>query len=220
MHVVAGASPRLRHDSVAQQPDDSVVQAARSLVERRRLVPAFVLPPRIGLARLRGGEPGLMRVRRYLPAAGTTMIPWVGSLCCEVFPVISTSFERELASGVGAPGLARRLLTDWFASIVPDGTLITARLLVSELVTNAVCHGRGRITLKAQLLELRLLVDVLDEGGGFEPDVRERQPQTPQAGGWGLGIVAAEASRWGVDRDRSHAWFELDWPRGLGSSSR
>jgi anti-sigma regulatory factor (Ser/Thr protein kinase) len=124
--------------------------------------------------------------------------------------VISESFERELASGVEAPGVARRLLTEWFASGLTDVTLTTARLLVSELVTNAVCHGRGPITLRAQLFDLRLLVEVLDEGGGFEPDLREREFQTPEAGGWGLGLVETEASRWGVRGDRSHVWFELD----------
>jgi anti-sigma regulatory factor (Ser/Thr protein kinase) len=150
-------------------------------------------------------------------AAGTALITWVGTLCCEVFTLTSGSFECELASGAEAPGVARRLLTEWFSSVVADGALTAARLLVSELVTNAVCHGRGRIMLRAQLFELRLLVEVLDDGDGFEPDVREREYQTPVAGGWGLSIVDSEASRWGVRRNRSHVWFELDLPAGLGS---
>ena len=84
-----------------------------------------------------------------------------------MFFVIGVSFERELASGVDAPGVARRSLSEWFSSALADGTLTTARLLVSELVTNAVTHGTGRITLQAQLSGRRLLVAVLDEGGGF-----------------------------------------------------
>ena len=125
-----------------------------------------------------------------------------------MFPVTVASFEFELPSGVGAPGIARRLLTEWFAAVLADGTLATARLLVSELVTNAVTHGRGRITLTAQLFELCLLVEVLDEGGGF--DLRERDFQAPEVGGWGLKIVDAQSSRWGVRRDSSHVWFELE----------
>ena len=125
-----------------------------------------------------------------------------------MFPVTVASFEFELPSGVGAQGIARRLLTEWFAAVLADGTLATARLLVSELVTNAVTHGRGRITLTAQLFELCLLVEVLDEGGGF--DLRERDFQAPEVGGWGLKIVDAQSSRWGVRRDSSHVWFELE----------
>ena len=125
-----------------------------------------------------------------------------------MFPVTDASFKFELLSGVGAPGVARRLLTEWFAAVVAHGTLTTARLLASELVTNAVTHGRGRITLRAQLFELCLRVEVLDEGGGFER--RERDFQTPEVGGWGLRIVDARSSRWGVRRDSSHVWFELE----------
>ena len=121
-------------------------------------------------------------------------------------------FECELASGVDAPGVARRLLTEWFAAVVADGTLTTARLLVSELVTNGVTHGRGRITLSGQLFERHLLVEVIDEGDGFEHELRERDFQTPGVGGWGLSVVDAESSRWGVRRDSSHVWFELERP--------
>lgn len=133
-----------------------------------------------------------------------------------MFSVIRASFERELASGVEAPGVARGLLTEWFSPVLTDGVLTTATLLVSELVTNALCHGRGQITLRAQLCELRLLVEVLDEGGGFEPEVRAGGVQTPGVGGWGLSIVDTEASRWGVRGNRSHVWFELDSPRIRG----
>jgi anti-sigma regulatory factor (Ser/Thr protein kinase) len=121
-------------------------------------------------------------------------------------------FEFELAAGVDAPGAARRLLTEWFAAVLADGTLTTARLLVSELVTNAVTHGRGQITLRAQLFERRLLVEVIDEGHGFERELCKRDFQTPGVGGWGLSVVDAESSRWGLRRDSSHVWFELERP--------
>ena len=132
-----------------------------------------------------------------------------------MFPVTDASFKLELPSGVGAPGVARRLLTEWFAAVLADGTLSTVRLLASELVTNAVTHGCGRITLRAQLFELCLRVEVLDEGGGFgRRELRERDIQTPEVGGWGLRIVDAQLSRWGVRRDSSHLWFE---PERIGS---
>lgn len=126
--------------------------------------------------------------------------------------MVGASFECELPSGVDAPGVARRLLAEWFAPVLADGTSATARLLVSELVANAVVHGRGAITLRARLFEHRVLVEVIDEGGGFELELRDRDFQTPGAGGWGLSVVDAEASRWGLCRDCSHVWFELERP--------
>src|SRR6201985_3750103 len=123
-----------------------------------------------------------------------------------MFSLISASCDRELAAGVEAPGVARGLLTEWFSSVRTDGTLGTARLLVSELVTNAVCHGRGRVALKARLFDCRLLVEVREEGAGFEPDLCERRVRPPGAGRWGLSIVDSEASRWGIGRDRSYVW--------------
>jgi hypothetical protein len=43
-----------------------------------------------------------------------------GSLIAgEEFSVIGARFEFELASGVDAPGVARRLLTEWFAPLLP-----------------------------------------------------------------------------------------------------
>jgi anti-sigma regulatory factor (Ser/Thr protein kinase) len=128
-------------------------------------------------------------------------------------------FESELASGVEAPGAARRLLTEWLAPGLADETLATARLLVSELVTNAVTHGRGTITLRAHMSERRLLVEVLDQGGGFERELPERDFQRPGTGGWGLRLLEAESSRWGLRRDSSHVWFELEAAQLAASSA-
>src|ERR1700757_3028415 len=115
---------------------------------------------------------------------------------------MNAPFECELASGVDAPGAARRLLTQWFGAVLAEGTLTTARLLVSELVTNAVKHGRGRITVRAQLVGLRLRVEVIDEGDGFEFALRKRDVRVAGVGGWGLSVVDEESNRWGVRRDK------------------
>jgi anti-sigma regulatory factor (Ser/Thr protein kinase) len=120
--------------------------------------------------------------------------------------------DIELARATTAPRTARTLFTDRFADEVSPETLDTARLLVSELVTNAVVHGRGRITLRARLNEDQLHVDVMDEGSGLEPAVRERDFENPRAGGRGLTIVDAASSRWGIHRGTTHEWFELERP--------
>jgi anti-sigma regulatory factor (Ser/Thr protein kinase) len=137
-------------------------------------------------------------------------------LSCDEFSVSGAPFEFVLPRGLDAPGVARRLLRDWFAPALANGVLATARLLVSELVTNAVCHGRGKITLRAQLFDERLLVEVIDEGQTFKRELRDRDSVRIGAGGLGLSIVDAESSRWGIRRGTTRVWFELDRPK-LGS---
>jgi anti-sigma regulatory factor (Ser/Thr protein kinase) len=82
------------------------------------------------------------------------------------------------------------------------------KLLVTELVTNAVVHGRGRITVRGRLDEHRLMVEVIDQGTGFERIVHERDFES--VGGQGLNAVEAIASRWGIHEGTSHVWFELE----------
>ena len=117
--------------------------------------------------------------------------------------------DVELARETTAPRTARNLVKERFADKLSDEELDTARLLVSELVTNAVVHGRGTITLRARLNEDRLLVEVMDEGCGLDPAVRERDFENP-SGGRGLTIVDAGSSRWGIHKGTTHVWFELE----------
>jgi hypothetical protein len=99
------------------------------------------------------------------------------------------------------------------AAGVPHERLETARLLVSELVTNSVRHGpRDDVATIAAFVRVRrdrIRVEVSD---GSTSGVR---PRTPSAkGGYGISLVAALASRWGSGRERgvNMTWFELDLP--------
>jgi anti-sigma regulatory factor (Ser/Thr protein kinase) len=94
----------------------------------------------------------------------------------------------------------------------------TAKLLASELVTNAVRHGEGMIRLRVDLDERRLLVEVMDEGTGFQHVVRGED--LPQAGGWGLGLVESESSHWGIRPGTTNVWFELAQPSPLARDQR
>ena len=49
--------------------------------------------------------------------------------------------------------------------------------------------------------------EVVDEGAGFEREVRERGAQ--EIGGRGLLLVEALSSRWGIHEGTTHVWFEL-----------
>src|SRR5207248_452190 len=88
--------------------------------------------------------------------------------------------------------------------------LEAAQLLASELVTNAFLHGQGNITLRAALDQDRMLVEVIDEGKGFERELR--QHDFDDFHGRGLAIVESQASRWGIHEGTTHVWFELERP--------
>jgi anti-sigma regulatory factor (Ser/Thr protein kinase) len=89
--------------------------------------------------------------------------------------------------------------------VVPD-----VRLLVSELISNSVKYGgEGQVQLILQSEDRRhVRVEVVDQGVGFVPAVRDRPKTEP--GGWGLHLVEALTQRWGVFDGSTHVWFELD----------
>lgn len=130
----------------------------------------------------------------------------------EVFARCSVSEHRplvfELPRDLSAPARARRWLAQSFRSELAPEELERATLIASELVTNAVIHGHGKITLTGEVNEDRLLLEVVDEGQGFERILRRHDFDT--VGGWGLAIVDAEASRWGIHEGTTHVWFELE----------
>ena len=100
-------------------------------------------------------------------------------------------------------------MVDDFADVLPAETVDRARLLISEVVSNAVKHGDGpvvRVLLDGvQGGELRC--EVTDEGHGFVPKARDK-PSTA-LGGWGLHLVETLSRRWGVREGSTHVWFEL-----------
>jgi serine/threonine-protein kinase RsbW len=120
--------------------------------------------------------------------------------------------ERELPVTPEAAAEARHALAN---VALDDGRERDVRLLVSELVTNAVRHANlaaGDIILLVIDVGDRILrVEVHDPGGGFVPTAPAPDPARPS--GWGLYLVAELADRWGVDSDeRTLVWFELDRP--------
>lgn len=115
--------------------------------------------------------------------------------------------QEFLPRDLAAPGAARRAVEQWFGALLDPDDLERVKLLTSELVTNAVVHGVGKITLHARLDDDRVLVEVVDEGHGFERTLHKRD--FDEVGGRGLAIVDAEASRWGIHEGTTHVWFEL-----------
>jgi anti-sigma regulatory factor (Ser/Thr protein kinase) len=118
--------------------------------------------------------------------------------------------RTQLPRTSGAASMARAALAEWFGTDLEEPLLARAQLLASELVTNAYVHGQGTIEMRAALDVDRLLVEVTDEGSGFEREVSDRSLDA--VGGRGLKIVEADASSWGIHEGTTHVWFELERP--------
>jgi anti-sigma regulatory factor (Ser/Thr protein kinase) len=119
-------------------------------------------------------------------------------------------YSEVLPKSAGSAAEARRLL-DRLAGKLAEDRLSDARLLVSELIANAVEHvsEAGQIELRIDVDDRRLRVEVLDPGPGFTP--MPRAPGAPTDSGWGLHFIAQVADRWAVDvEDRARVWFELE----------
>ena len=83
-----------------------------------------------------------------------------------------------------------------------------AALMVSELVTNALRHGTGNISLGIDVEARGVRIEVSDQG-----DVALSPRPTPGAdGGWGLRIVEHLADEWGVREGSTRVWFRLELP--------
>jgi anti-sigma regulatory factor (Ser/Thr protein kinase) len=119
------------------------------------------------------------------------------------------TFDVELPSTTSAPAAARGAL-DQISGRVTAQRMRDVRLLVSELVTNAVRHAGGEaVRLVVTLTGDTLRIEVHDPGRGFE--VKPPPDDPLRASGWGLVLVEELADRWGVDHDpRTRVWFEMD----------
>jgi serine/threonine-protein kinase RsbW len=124
-----------------------------------------------------------------------------------------TFTDVELKGGPNAPAEARGVLRDGLRGRVPPHVLEDAGLLVSELVTNSVMHGRvgsaARLGLRIHLDEGVVRIEVRDEGRGFAAAGVDAEPDGP--GGYGLFLVTQIADAWGIAEsgDPTTVWFEL-----------
>ena len=121
------------------------------------------------------------------------------------------AFEISLQPAPTAATAARTEVTERLAARLGQGVLDDVRLLVTELITNALRHGKltpgDRVSLKASIDDGVVRIEVSDPGNDGE--VAPREPG-PKGGGYGLFLVEQLAKRWGVDRrNGTTVWCEL-----------
>ena len=89
--------------------------------------------------------------------------------------------DLHMAPDLTAPAQARKAITGLRGHV--DGDVLSDTvLLVSELVSNSVKYGEGEILLRARTRGPRqVLVEVVDDGGGFSPAVRRPSRFQPAA---------------------------------------
>ncbi len=119
------------------------------------------------------------------------------------------TLELTLAPDPGSVAEARAKVGDATRSLLAEPQVQTLRLLVSELVTNAVRHGGHAepVQLHASW-NSEVRVEVTDHGDGFTPAPRSGALDEP--GGFGLFLVGRLADRWGVEtNDSTTVWFVL-----------
>lgn len=105
----------------------------------------------------------------------------------------------ELPPHVESSSEARAVTVEWAAGR-DEAVVFALELVVSELVTNAVRHGVGPITLTLS-----------DTGAGIRVGVHDLGPRGPESrhpdlrspGGRGLQVVDRLSVDWGVERGRA-----------------
>jgi serine/threonine-protein kinase RsbW len=89
----------------------------------------------------------------------------------------------------------------------PDETLADLKLALTEACSNSVRHAYGdrdgHVAISFELREDRLIVEVADEGTGFEPDARPIDGDDADAelseGGLGIAIIRSIADEVEID---------------------
>ena len=126
----------------------------------------------------------------------------------------------RFAAEVTAPADARRLLTETLRRAGHDGDLLDdARLVLSELAANAVVHAHSPFSVSILSRDSTLRILVRDESQIVPTMHTDSSSMMPSARG--MQLIAALASRWGVDvtPDGKVVWAELGLSRASTARS-
>jgi DNA-binding NarL/FixJ family response regulator len=118
--------------------------------------------------------------------------------------------EAEITLGTEADSVARArsFVEEQLRGLISPNAVGNAKIVVSELITNALRHGEGRPRLRISRASGRLRLEVIDDGTGQAPEIREEGGRA--SGGFGLRVVEQLSVRWGAFEGTTHVWAELD----------
>jgi anti-sigma regulatory factor (Ser/Thr protein kinase) len=126
-------------------------------------------------------------------------------------PSASLAIEDDVRAVHRARSFVRATLEAW---ALPESLARDAILLVSEMVTNAIVHGRAPIQLRLRRAPAHLLLEVSDTATAIP---RKLRPTADDVHGRGLQLVAIMADQWGTRpiRDGKSVWCELELARHI-----
>ncbi len=109
-----------------------------------------------------------------------------------------------------APGPARRELQALLQGIDWPGDVDGVLLAVHEALMNSHRHGGGTVSARAAISGTELLVEVCDEGPGFDVDRHASHPPEVMAErGRGLWLISQIADSYDVRHDDAGTCFSL-----------
>jgi anti-sigma regulatory factor (Ser/Thr protein kinase) len=119
------------------------------------------------------------------------------------------TLDLTLPAEAGSVAEARTRVCEAIAPEFDGGDVDILRLLVSEVVTNAVRHGGSSRPVELHATwNAEVRIEVYDQGEGFTPAARNGALDDP--GGFGLLLVGRLADRWGVETEGgTTVWFVL-----------
>jgi serine/threonine-protein kinase RsbW len=107
---------------------------------------------------------------------------------------------------------------------LPDEILADLKLALTEAASNSVRHAyagadnAGVVEISYELRPDRLVIEVTDEGGGFDPEDAEGPPEELSEGGLGIAIIRAIADEVEIGRQPGGKGSRLRFEKELGSS--
>lgn len=162
----------------------------------------------------------MTRVAHSTTTTSTPMaaIPDLSELICDEFAVrisggaaANGALERD-ADGQWV-GRLRRISTAKLHAWGLTALMDDAKLLVSELITNALRYGEGGEIEFRLVITLQGLLIAVNDGSAHRPRLKVVGDSSET--GRGLFLVAALADDWGVSPDGTTTWCTLNTPGGI-----
>jgi serine/threonine-protein kinase RsbW len=150
-------------------------------------------------------------------AAGYAMTPTTNGEGATVRLTIPARAEYITLCRLALTGIAR-------VRDLPDEVLADLKLALTEAASNSVRHAytgddeAGVVEISYELRSDRLVIEVSDEGEGFNPDEAGGAPEELSEGGLGIAIIRAIADEVEIGTQPGGKGSRLRFEKELGSA--